>query len=62
MIDKPRCAMCKKPMTVNDELEYSNEYDELYCSPDCAMTDYFKRAGSIKIEQKDKKKYLKECW
>lgn len=57
-MDKTICPICGKEMTVKDELEYSEEYCTLYCSPDCAMSDYFDRARSIKVDERDKQKYL----
>ncbi len=56
---KAICPVCNKEMTLKDELEYSEEYSKLYCSPDCATTDYFEKAKSIRIEGNFwKKKYL----
>lgn len=55
---KTICPICYKEMTVKDELEYSEEYCTLYCSPDCAMSDYFDRARSIKVDENYKQKCL----
>ena len=58
-MDKAICPICGKEMTTKDELEHSEEYGTLYCSPDCAITDYFDKAQSRPIEGDHwKQKYL----
>lgn len=52
------CPICKKIMTVEDELEYSSEYSELYCSPDCAVTDYMDKACSKPIPEEKRKVFV----
>lgn len=53
-----KCPICKKEMTIHDELEYSEEYSILYCSPDCATTDYFDKAESHPVDVDKKQEYL----
>ncbi len=36
-----KCKRCKKILTKDMELEYSQHCTELFCSPDCAMDYYF---------------------
>jgi len=51
------CKFCKKPLTTNMQLEYSEEISEIFCSPDCAITYYFEYMRSKLIEIADLKGY-----
>ncbi len=48
-----KCKNCEKVITEKDEIEYSEENCEIYCSPDCATNDYYviMRSGPISFEE-----------
>lgn len=40
-MDNLCCGNCKKELTKDMEIEYSEWINEYFCSPDCAMNRYF---------------------
>ena len=49
-----KCRNCKKVITKDmEELEYSDEFTAIFCSPSCAMNYYFDQAGSIPVSYEE---------
>lgn len=58
--DRIQCSFCKKDITDRNEIEYSREYCEYYCCPDCATTKYFEYCGSIPMSFEEAQEKIKE--
>ncbi len=44
------CGYCKKPITDETEVEYSEYLTEFFCNPDCAKNEYFEQMQSSPFE------------
>ncbi len=52
---KPKfiCKQCKKVLTKDMEMEFSNHSCEVFCSPDCATTFYYEAMMSFPINMRE---------
>lgn len=54
-----KCGFCSKPITSNDEIEYSREHCEFYCCPDHATAQYFEYEGSKPLDFREAQMNIK---
>ncbi|MCL9969576.1 hypothetical protein MX569_03100 [Anoxybacillus kestanbolensis] len=60
MLKKVLCGNCNKEIDVSMEIEYSDQINEFFCSPDCATNRYFEYMGSSFFDVTDKGNLEKE--
>lgn len=58
--DRIQCCFCKKDITDRDEIEYSREYCEYYCCPDCATTKYYEYCESKPLSFEEAQEIIQE--
>ena len=45
-----RCGNCGKKITKKMEIEYSRDFTNVFCCPDCATTFYYEQAESRPVD------------
>ncbi|MGG3012268.1 hypothetical protein ABEO98_22640 [Brevibacillus parabrevis] len=48
-----KCRSCKKDLTMEMEIEYSQFITEFFCGPDCATNHYFDYMQSTPVDLED---------